>query len=215
MNPKRWLPWLCVIMLLVGEACLFNANRQKNAAQSSISDARQQVILLQNQLEQLKLDGATEQSDENERLRKENKTLAQKFAAAQEAIKKLNATNALLNATNVLLMATNAQMALELDATRELAQELQQADGQNESMANQSPADAERNECINNLRQIDAAKQQWALENNKPDTAVPTVSDLLPYLPNGFPTCPSGGRYSINSVAEFPTCSIPGHTLAQ
>lgn len=26
------------------------------------------------------------------------------------------------------------------------------------------------NACINNLRQIDAAKQQWALENNKADT---------------------------------------------
>ena len=41
------------------------------------------------------------------------------------------------------------------------------------------------NTCINNLRQIDAAKQQWALENSKTDDAVPTALELLPYLRDG------------------------------
>ncbi len=210
MNPKHWLPWLCVVMLLVGEAFLFNANRQKNAAQAIVQDAQQQAALLQNQLEQMKLTGATEQNVESERLRKENKILADKLAAAQATIQRLNVTNA-------TLLATNQQMALELDATRELAQQLQQTqtENQNDSMAAQTPAEADRNECISNLRQIDAAKQQWALENNKTETAVPTIADLLPYLANGFPSCPSGGRYSINAVSELPTCSIPGHSLVQ
>lgn len=75
---------------------------------------------------------------------------------------------------------------------------------------------AQKNACINNLRQIDGAKQQWALENKKPDTAVPTRADLEPFLPNHhFPTCPAGGRYTINPVSEAPQCSHPGHTLPQ
>jgi hypothetical protein len=210
MNPKRWLLWLCVVMLLMGEAFLFNANRQKNAAQSTIHDAEQQAALLQSQLDQLKLNTATEQSGENERLRKENRGLSQKLAAAQNTISQLNTSNA-------VLVATNTQMSAELEATRELAQQLQQAqpEAQNDPMTTLSPAEAERNQCINNLRQIDAAKQQWALENSKPDTAVPTVTDLLPYFPNGFPSCPSGGRYTINAVGEYPTCSIAGHILTQ
>jgi hypothetical protein len=73
---------------------------------------------------------------------------------------------------------------------------------------------AQRNTCINNLRQIDAAKQQWALENNKTDITIPTTLDLLPYLKGGvFPVCPGGGTYTINAVGLPPTCSIPGHTL--
>jgi hypothetical protein len=210
MNPKRWLPWLCVVMLLIGEAFLFNANRQKNAAQATIHDAEQQAALLQSQLDQLKLNSATEQSSENDRLRKENRGLSQKLVADQDTINQLNTSNA-------ALIATNAQMAAELEATRELAQQLQQPqpDPQNDAMATLSPAEAARNQCLNNLRQIDAAKQQWALENSKTAAAVPTVTDLLPYFPNGFPACPAGGRYQINTVGEYPTCSIPGHVLTQ
>ena len=185
MNPKRWLPWLCVVMLLVGEAFLFNANRQKNAAQSTIHDAEQQAALLQGQLDQLKLNNATEQSSENERLRNENRALSQKLTAAKEAISQFNTMNA-------ALVATNTQLSTELEATRELAQQLQQAqpDVQNDAMTTLSPAEADRNQCINNLRQIDAAKQQWALENSKPASAIPAVTDLCPIFRMGFPRVP-------------------------
>ncbi len=75
---------------------------------------------------------------------------------------------------------------------------------------------AQKNACINNLRQIDAAKQQWALENGKMGSAVPTEADLMPYLGHGhFPTCPEGGTYTINAVDQPPTCSISGHKLPQ
>ena len=68
------------------------------------------------------------------------------------------------------------------------------------------------NACINNLRQIDAAKQQWALEKGKKATDTPTKEDLLPYL-RGWPVCPQGGTYTIGAVGEPPTCSIPNHKL--
>ena len=72
------------------------------------------------------------------------------------------------------------------------------------------------NACINNLRQIDAAKQQWALENGKNAGDVPTAEDLKPFFKNGvFPTCPAGGTYTIGAVSNAPTCSIPGHKLPQ
>jgi competence protein ComGC len=75
---------------------------------------------------------------------------------------------------------------------------------------------AQMNACINNLRMIDAAKNEWALENNKKSTDTPSQSDLAHYLKNGqFPTCPKGGTYTIGSVGEAPTCSVSGHKLPQ
>lgn len=75
---------------------------------------------------------------------------------------------------------------------------------------------SQTNWCINNLRQIDTAKQQWALEDGKKPGDVPAAQDLKPYFKNGiFPTCPAGGTYTIGAVSNAPTCSIPGHKLPQ
>jgi len=71
---------------------------------------------------------------------------------------------------------------------------------------------SQQNACINNLRQIDAAKNEWALEKGKTNGDVPTKEDLLPYL-RSWPVCPAGGTYTINAVGVPPTCSIPGHVL--
>jgi hypothetical protein len=70
------------------------------------------------------------------------------------------------------------------------------------------------NTCINNLRQIDAATNQWALEHSKSVGATPTQVDLLPYLAGSvFPKCPSGGVYKLNSVGLNPVCSEKGHHI--
>jgi competence protein ComGC len=74
-------------------------------------------------------------------------------------------------------------------------------------------ATSQQNACINNLRMIDAAKQQWALEKNKKSTDTPTMDDLTPYLLGKALKCPKDGEYTIGSVGEKPTCSIPGHVL--
>ncbi|HZF02665.1 MAG TPA: hypothetical protein VE344_12320 [Methylomirabilota bacterium] len=71
------------------------------------------------------------------------------------------------------------------------------------------------NTCINNLRQIDAAKNQWALENAKSLDAMPTEQDLKPYLAGiNFPKCPLGGSYKLNAVKLDPTCTEKGHHLS-
>jgi hypothetical protein len=72
---------------------------------------------------------------------------------------------------------------------------------------------AQGNGCINNLRQIDGAKEQWALENKKKTGDTVTEADVAQYIRNGFPVCPQGGHYTIGSVGENPRCSIPGHSL--
>ena len=75
---------------------------------------------------------------------------------------------------------------------------------------------AQMNICISNLRQIDGAKQQWALENKKQTTDTPTAQELDTYLHRSFTTlkCPAGGIYTINAVGEKPACSIPQHDLS-
>jgi hypothetical protein len=67
--------------------------------------------------------------------------------------------------------------------------------------------------CINNLRQIDGAKQQWALEKGKTTNDVPTWSDILAYLGQAHPAqpiCPQGGTYTIGRVGDVPKCSLGG-----
>ena len=82
---------------------------------------------------------------------------------------------------------------------------------------------AQMNACINNLRQIDGAKQQWALETKQAGNSAPGATDLDPYLGrNGSTTnvvCPAGGTgatfatsYTINPVNVAPTCQIVSTT---
>lgn len=76
-----------------------------------------------------------------------------------------------------------------------------------------------QNACINNLRQIDAAKNEWALENNKTNGTPVTVDDIKPFIKlranEDFLKCPAGGTYTIGLVGENPTCSVPNHQLPQ
>ncbi|HEU6449588.1 MAG TPA: prepilin-type N-terminal cleavage/methylation domain-containing protein [Verrucomicrobiae bacterium] len=85
-------------------------------------------------------------------------------------------------------------------------------------------ATSQANACINNLRQIDGAKNQWALEQGKLDNATPNTSDLTPYIKlnkdNSIPGCPAGGSYvgHYGNLTTNPTCSLgsqvtPAHIL--
>ncbi len=78
---------------------------------------------------------------------------------------------------------------------------------------------SQANACINNLRQIDGAIQQFAIETGKKvgDT-LNYPNDLTPYIKmsaaNQSPACPAGGNYSVNPVASTPSvnCSL-GNTV--
>jgi prepilin-type N-terminal cleavage/methylation domain-containing protein len=80
---------------------------------------------------------------------------------------------------------------------------------------------SQANACINNLRQIDGAKQQWALEQKQLSSASPASTELQVYLGRGtvgaWPTCPGAGTYAINDCATAPSCTLgtatPAHSL--
>jgi hypothetical protein len=74
-------------------------------------------------------------------------------------------------------------------------------------------AKAHRNACISNLRQIDGAKEQWALDNRKSEGELIVPAQVNDYMKGGAPKCPKGGVYRYGKVGDAPTCSIPGHAL--
>jgi prepilin-type N-terminal cleavage/methylation domain-containing protein len=84
---------------------------------------------------------------------------------------------------------------------------------------------SQKNACINNLRQVDGAKQQWALENKQTSAAVPVEADIAPYVGRDAAAvaitfvCPAGGNaatfgssYTINAVSTAPVCKIDAAT---
>jgi len=84
-------------------------------------------------------------------------------------------------------------------------------------------ANAQAKACINNLTQIDAAAEEFALENGKKDgDAIHYPDDLTPYIKlnaaRSLPGCPAGGIYSMSTVGTSPVCSLgntvsPAHVL--
>src|SRR5215471_2882162 len=70
----------------------------------------------------------------------------------------------------------------------------------------------QRPSCINNLRQICMAKEQWAKESHKTTNDAPTWDDLRGYLKPKPWKCPNGGTYTIGRIGELPICSIPKDT---
>lgn len=77
---------------------------------------------------------------------------------------------------------------------------------------------SQSNVCINNLRQIDAAKHQWALETGAAASATPTIAAITPYMGRGNAGsvgsvyCPLSGvgalnGYTINDLNTVPACN--------
>ncbi len=74
------------------------------------------------------------------------------------------------------------------------------------------------NACINNLRQLDGACQQYALENKLSSGSTYALTDLKPYIKlttgGNLPGCPANGTYAPGAtVTNPPTCNITGHAL--
>jgi len=72
---------------------------------------------------------------------------------------------------------------------------------------------ARSNTCINNLRMLDSAKEQYAIENNAASGTDMTGStaQVDDYLKNNtMPTCPSAGVYALTTIGALPTCSLAG-----
>src|SRR5258708_3816446 len=79
---------------------------------------------------------------------------------------------------------------------------------------------SQKNACINNLRQIDGAEQQWALEMKQGGAIVPGYTDISSYLKNSV-VCPAGGTkfsdsYTLAAVGgpDKPACISTGGKAA-
>jgi prepilin-type N-terminal cleavage/methylation domain-containing protein len=66
--------------------------------------------------------------------------------------------------------------------------------------------------CQGNMRQIETAKEQWAMDGKKVATDTALATDLVPtYIKSSgtaLPGCPSNGTYTIGNMTTRPVCSI-------
>ncbi len=73
-----------------------------------------------------------------------------------------------------------------------------------------SGKEASRNSCISNLRQIDGAMEQWAMDNN---VSAGTVlrswqeEEVYNYVDGGKPDCPGKGEYTLHAISSSPQVS--------
>lgn len=173
------------------------------------------VIRLQNEATQLRtsLEEATNSPAQNE---------PSPLSAAErtELIRLRNAVGILRHekeqlATQALQTKQTSEKLLQSQqAQQSQVQQLQQQNQQLAQQTQQAQGDKAKNNCINNLRQIDGAKQQWALENKQPADAVVAAQQIAPYLKDSaIPKCPGGGTYTLHDISAAPTCSISSHVL--
>jgi prepilin-type N-terminal cleavage/methylation domain-containing protein len=74
---------------------------------------------------------------------------------------------------------------------------------------------AQKNVCIENLTQIESAKQIWGLESAKKNGDPATEGDLIGptlYIQK-MPECPAGGDYDFMSIGTPATCTVAGHEV--
>ena len=177
-----------------------------------------------------------QESQEVQKLRTENQELQRLRNQSQELERLRNETKELLKLRNEVrqlraekdqsqkVLAENQQLRNSIQQLQQVGTENQQLRGQMQQLqANQQMAqryglvpanavDAQTGACINNLRILTGAKDQWALENKKGVGTAVNPKDIVPYIKgNLLPTCPAGGVYTINAVGANSTCSIPNH----
>lgn len=205
---KTFLPWLLAVIAAGGAVMFYNANQAKTVELTKLQSQVQELESARGELEELKknqvppeeLTRLREARDELLRLRNQvrqltadKSQLSQQAQASQTAAERAQAQ---AQAAQAQAQAATAERQAAVLAAKQAAA---------------SPAVA--NACINQLRIIDSAKQQWALENNKPANAVPTEAEIAAYLKGKMPVCPGGGKYTLGEVDVVPTCSLPGHAL--
>lgn len=197
MKLKDVLLGVLIVALIASEILLFSANQQKRDAVSHLSQAQHDAQQARTDLQQAQAATDAAQSA----LRAENQGLSQRNLELQNQLKQWRQENQQLN----------QQLGTARQAVQLQRQHLEQLQTPEPGIVS---AEAGRDACIANLHAIQVAKAQWALDAGKTAADTPTEQDLLVYLPGGtFPTCPSGGTYTIGSGAVAPSCSVPGHVL--
>jgi len=194
---KKLLPWICALALAIGVGALALSNKTKDAELAVLREQSQQADALRNELEEARTQ-ARLQTEQIAGLRKDTDELLR----LRNQIRQLQDDRTQL--------ARQAQTA-KAEVDRVNAQAEQRAREQAQQAQNR---DAQRDVCVNQMRQLEVAKQQWALERGRTPDSQPSPQELTTYLPNRqMPVCPAGGQYTFGTVSNPVACSAPGHVL--
>ena len=208
---KTLLPWLLVVGLAVGLATVY-LNGQKQSAELEKTRADNQELQALRAAAEEKKNQPEGDSPELAKMREDNKDLLrlrnevnQLRAEKAQLTKQMQTAQQQTEAAHVQAQAAQAQ-------AQNFQQQAQNAQAQAAALRVNAPPEARTGVCINYMRMIDQAKQQWAQQNGRTPDSVPSAQDLANYLPNRtMPVCPGGGTYSLNAVNAKTTCNIAGH----
>jgi hypothetical protein len=198
---KIILPWLLFLIAAAGAAVFYNGNQTKTAELQKLQIQAQEAETLRTEMEELQKNQVS--PEELARLKEGRDELLR----LRNQVRQLTADKSQLSEQAQAAQSAAAQAQAQ-------AQTLAQAQNQVLAQAQEQVQLAASSTCINQLRQLDSSKHQWALEHQKAAEATPAENDLLPYLPNqALPVCPGGGKYTLGSVAAPVTCSVTNHVL--
>ena len=217
MNLKSLLPWVVVLGLLIGLGWLYAMSQKQEVELTMLREDSQQLQKLRGEIEEASTTRAKAESEELTRLRKDSEELRR----LRNEVNQLRTEKQQLAAQVQKAQAQAQGAQAQVEALRTIPGQ-PALPGQPAVAAPtatvrpgptpSNPEQAQAAACVNNLRLIDGAKQQWALEKQKPAGALLTSADLAPYLKsNAVPVCPAGGVYTLNPVGVMPICNIPGH----
>jgi hypothetical protein len=199
-----------VVILALAAFC-YSLHNTKQAQQKEIARLQAQV----KELEPLRaaakeMTNLRAQAREAQSLRKDTEELARlRNEVGQLKREKQQAANV---ATENQELRGTLQQVQQAYADQARAQQNQIAQFQAAQVADQN--NKIKYACIANLKQIDGATQQWALENRFSSKTFVDLNKARAYLKGGqLPICPGGGAYSATTVEAAPRCTIPGHTL--
>jgi RNA polymerase sigma factor (sigma-70 family) len=167
------------------------------------------IVLQQQSVARLRAENRElrDQSRQLEQVRSENQRLARLRVDAEE-LDRLRQEVAELHR----LRAEVARLRHEKEATARIEAENTRLDAHLKPLAaDETKADL-MNACLNNLTQIEGAKDQCALDHKLGTGSAVTADQISPYLKGGFENCrcPAGGQYTIAGIGNQASCDIHG-----
>lgn len=207
-------PVLCLVAAVVGGAAclllLYCPNKNEIALRTAVEGLRRKVQ---------DLEAKAADPKEVERLRAQAREAVELKKEAEE-VHRLRGEVTLLRKDKAVFeqaKAENVHLREQVQVAQRLQAENNALRGQYQSAVQGLQQRTQKDSCIANLKQIDGAIQQWALEYKKvaADRYSLQDSSLLAFLRGSvLPLCPAGGTYAPGStVSVEPTCSMLGHTL--
>ncbi len=200
--------------ILVGVSGILYASKKKQAEKLAEAEAQIQ------QMSQLRKEAVNKDADADKAKATIEKLTREKLAAeaaktvAERELAKVKAAAGLAEAEKTALQVENAELKIQIET---LKLELKAAKSSNPKAGYRQLTSRKltpKETCVNNLKQIQGAKRQWAQYEKKGPDDTPILSDIFGVVKfiKTQPYCPEGGEYKLGKVGEHPTCSHPGHS---